>query len=148
MSTNIKDFIDKQIINEMQENIQKMPIRMEKGLSLIYPEKHERYLEFLIDRGKKGNCNHIDTALDVMQALENGQSIEETASLIEEPTSIFGAKVRSVVLSWSRQGPEFFKKTLPCPYDALDEDTKKAISLLEQENETYKEREKIKRKSS
>lgn len=137
------EFVDKQVLNDMKTNINKMPERMERGLSLIYPEKSESYLDFLLDRSKKGNCEHIDVALDVMQALACGQTIQEAATLIEEPTSLFGAKVRSVILSWAKQGPEFFKETLPCPYEALNQETQAAIAAIEQENKTYAEKVKV-----
>ena len=140
------EFVNLQVLNDMKINISMMPGRMERGLSLIYPEKSESYLEFLLDRSKRGNCEHIDVALDVMQALACGQTIQEAATLIEEPTSLFGAKVRSVILSWAKQGPEFFKETLPCPYEALDQATQEAIVLIEQENKAYAEKAKVKEK--
>lgn len=143
---NQTEFLDAQVLNDMKININKMPERMERGLSLIYPEKSESYLEFLLDRSKRGKCEHIDVALDVMQALDCGQTIQEAATLIDEPTSLFGAKVRSVILSWAKQGPEFFKETLPCPYEALDQSTQESIALIEKENKTYAEKAKVKEK--
>lgn len=135
---NMTKLIDEHILNTIKNNITKLPERMEKGLTLIFPEKREEYLDFLLDRAKIDDCYYIDNVLEVMQALEEGKTIEEAASLIKSPNSNFyEAKVKSTVLSYSKRGPEFFKGTLPCTYEELCPDVKNAIEKIEQENMLY-----------
>ena len=127
------DFCDGMVVN----NILKMPERMEKGLKLVYPEKQNEYLDFLLSRVKLSHGFYIDCALEVMQALEDGKSVEEAAELIKDLGFTSARLVNSVVLSWSKRGPEFFKATLACPYEDLLPDTKRDIARIEKENSEY-----------
>ena len=127
------DFCDGMVVN----NILKMPERMEKGLKLVYPEKQNEYLDFLLSRVKLSDGLYIDRALEVMQALEDGKSVEEAAELIKDFGFTFASLVKSVVLSWSKRGPEFFKATLTFPYEDLLPDTKRDIARIEKENSEY-----------
>ena len=134
----LKQILDQQQFDETVDNISNMPKRMEKGLSLVYPEKQLPFLEFLIDEAYDLDGIIIDTALKIMQYLEYGMSVEDITSLLAYPQDIpFAAAVNGIVLECSKRGPEYFKATLTFPYDELLPQTKNDVARLEQENLIY-----------
>ena len=138
----LSQFAEYQTLEILKENIMHLPDLMTRGLELVYPEKRVAYLDFLLDRAKEAGCYYIDNALRVMQALEDGKSVEEANKLVGDDDVAYAAVVRSTVLSWSKRGPEFFYGTLPFSYDELDETTKQEIARIEEENEMYAQRQK------
>ena len=130
----IKSIIEDCAVRNLTENINLLPERMNKGLSLIYPERQASFLDELLERTKNGYGAHVGNALEVMEALENGATVEEADQLVKDYGNFSKQIIRGYVLGWSKRGPEFYRGTLPCNFYDLPADTIQEIEKLEEEN--------------
>ena len=130
-------YFTSKIIDDLIANIYDLPKWMERGLELVYPEKQEAFLEFLLEKAKSGSGICIQNALDVMEALENGATIEEADELVEDYGNFSKQITRGYVLEWSKRGPEYYKKTLGFPLKELKSDVLNQIDTIENMNKKY-----------
>ena len=133
----LKMWINNRSLVGLIEDTNKLPDRMRRGLSLVYPERQTAFLDDLLEKTKNGQGLFVEDALQVIQALEDGYSVEDADRLIKDKGNFYKQRVRSYVLTWSKRGPEFFKKTLPIPFSKLQPDIIRDINKIEQENLIY-----------
>ncbi len=99
---------------EEEEAIAKIPSWIERGKALIYPERLKEWEECVEIRA--GDLYHgieLDDALTLMEKLESGAPIEEVIKIFEEQnhSGASASIVRSIILTFSKRGPEFYKST-------------------------------------
>ena len=129
---------DEEIFNVTLENIRKLPERINMGLSVIYPERKQEYVEYLLEKAKTSNCSFVDTALQIMLLLDSGVSIEQASKLVHSDDE---NRERSMVFLFSKRGPEFFVQTSKVPFERMDCETRKNIRGRALENDIFARRE-------
>lgn len=131
--------VDEEKLATTISNMSKMAERMEKGLKLVYLEEKQDFLDFLLKNAISYTGDYIDNALEIMQALEDGASVEEAYKLIHVTDIIgYSSAVQKLVLLWSKRGPEFFAKTLQCDIKLLSEEEQKEICDVIKRKSIYK----------
>ena len=119
--------------------------RIERGMKLIPNAKRNEWEECidLCAQGAFGGLD-IDSALDIMEALDNGVSIDEIKQMLENLglSGYADSIIRSIVLRFSNEGPKFWRET--AVFEITPEQEKilieienknKIIAETEQENE-------------
>ncbi len=129
---------DEEIFNVTLENIRKLPERINMGLSVIYPERKQEYVEYLLEKAKTSDCSFMDTALQIMLLLDSGASVEQASKLIHSDDE---NRERSMVFLFSKRGPEFFLQTSRVPFERMDCETRQSIRNKVLENDTFARRE-------
>ena len=129
---------DEEIFNVTLENIRKLPERIRIGLSVIYPERKQEYVEYLLEKAKTSDCSFMDTALQIMLLLDSGASVEQASKLIHSDDE---NRERSMVFLFSKRGPEFFLQTSRVPFERMDCETRQSIRNKVLENDTFARRE-------
>ena len=129
---------DEEIFNVTLENIRKLPERINMGLSVIYPERKQEYVEYLLEKAKTSDCSFMDTALQIMLLLDSGASVEQASKLIHSDDE---NRERSMVFLFSKRGPEFFLQTSRVPFEKMDCETRQSIRNKVLENDTFARRE-------
>ena len=131
------DYIEARNINDLVASIYDLPNWMERGLKLVYQERVEAFLKFLLDKAKNGSGIYVQNALDVMEALDNGATFEEADKLLEDYGNFSKEITRSFVLEWSKRGPQYYKETLEFPIEELTPDVLYQIGVFEKANAQY-----------
>lgn len=123
---------------EKAEAEAKIPEWIEKGKKYIYPQRILNWKECVpIRAGDLYHGRDLDNALDIMELLENGGSIEEARQMIESQGhsgASYGI-VRSMILTFSKRGPEFVRVADPAVLNYPD--SVKYIEQIEKENAEY-----------
>lgn len=106
--------MEKKAKEKLAEAEAKMPAWKEKAEKYIMPEKMEEWEKYM-EQSSKDPFYYgadIDAALDVMEKLENGASIEEIAEgFSEQGYSHALNNARLLVLNFSEKGPNFYEGT-------------------------------------
>ena len=93
----------------------KVPQWKERGHKLVYPEQEKEWDRCVDIRvSDLYNANELEYALQVMEALDAGKSVEEAIEIAEK-YDYSGASwgvMKSVVTNFSKRGPEFYRATL------------------------------------
>ena len=114
--------------------IEKIPYWLEKGSSLIYPERLEDWKEYVELSAKEGMYHgmDIDSTIELLEMLENG-TLDDAKALIESQghSGWSYGMVRRNVLEFSKKGPEFWEHTAT---EELTEETKKILEDRKREN--------------
>lgn len=129
---------DEEIFNVTLENIGKLPERIRIGLSVIYTERKQEYVEYLLEKARTNNCSFMDTALQIMLLLDSGASVEQASKLVHSDDE---NRERSMVFLFSKRGPEFFLQTSRVPFEKMDCETRQSIRNKVLENDTFARRE-------
>jgi len=111
-----------------------IPNWVEKGKPFIFPERHEEWQ--LCVEGRASDLYHgsdLDASLEIMEALENGASMEEAKALFNKQghSGASGVMVRNILFSFTNRGPEFWEATA---YGEISPESQKAIADKKQEN--------------
>jgi len=109
---------------------------IEKGRSVIFPERHEAWTSFVED-AIEGNFfgTEVQPALDIMVSLQNGDDLK---SVLDNASLQYGCLINSnktvmdTVLKFSGRGPDLYEKYSPEDLTAAD---MIRINDLRQENE-------------
>lgn len=123
-------------MKEKKSSYKKILNRIEKGETLIFPEKYVEWEErVVISSLGIYQGSDIDDALEIMTALENGASMEEAAKLLEKQNHSGSGyhTVRRIILEFSSKGPEFWEAT--APYIEMSSSEKQMLEAKKQENE-------------
>ena len=117
-----------------QRAIQNIPEWIEKGQALIYPERYEEWEKCVNARAT--DLYHgleLDSALEIMQALENGTTIEEASKMLNNQghSGTSASLVRNIIFSFSSKGPEFWEATA---YGEISPENKALLEAKKQEN--------------
>lgn len=123
---------------EKAETEAKIPVWIEKGEALIYPERMEKWQKCVeVRAGDIYNGKDLDAALDLMEKLESGASMEEVKEMFykQDHSGASAGVVKSVVFHFSKRGPEFYesiaRRELSEKETKLIEDKKRENELLE-----------------
>lgn len=133
-------------MNEWQENYKKqeeiakqrakenIPSWIKKGQELIFPERYEEWEKCV--QARANDLYHgleLDSALEIMQALENGASMEEASKILynQGHSGMSASLVRNILFSFSSRGPEFWEATA---YGEISPENKKILEDKKQEN--------------
>lgn len=112
---------------------------IERGIRLVYPQKAaalERYVKDYTATSILYGSAPIKYALEIMEMLENGCSIEEVIDHFERLDTDRGIyeTIRDMVLRFSKRGPEFYRSTIgPQP----DESEWRLYQQIMTENDKY-----------
>ena len=120
---------------EKAEAEARKPEWVERGSSLIYPLRLEEW-EKCVD-ARASDLYHgwdLEAALEIMEKLESGASIEEVKAIFEEQghSGFSAPMVRSIILQFSKRGIEFFEET---SFRELSNDQKRVLKIKRKENE-------------
>ncbi len=112
----------------------KLPTLIERGKSIIFPERHTDWEQHVSVNARIYDSIYIEPAIKVMEALEEGKTIKETTELLESliPNKEDWYYVQNTVYQYSRRGPEFYEETVSP--NVLTPEAKKAIIDKKQEN--------------
>lgn len=114
----------------------KMPEWIERGNKLIYPQREETWKDCVDIRAH--DLYHgieLENALDVMECLENGRTIEEANKILEDANHSgmsYGVTL-SIIVSFSKRGPEFYRAVK----ENLTPEQAGEIAKIERENEIF-----------
>ena len=111
-----------------------IPNWIEKGEALIFPERYAEWEKGVVARAS--DLYHgleLDSALEIMTALENGASMEEAKQIFDkqEHSGMSASMVRSILFAFSSKGPEFLEATT---YGEISPEDKQILEAKKQEN--------------
>jgi hypothetical protein len=92
--------------------IESTPSWIEKGKQLIYPERHQEWEECVIDSASHDFYGaDIESALEIMQAIENGTTVEEAGKMYFDQGHLCGVapSIAEIIFRFSSKGPEFYE---------------------------------------
>lgn len=112
----------------------KIPAWIKKGEAFIYPERMEKWAECV--EARAGDLYHgmdLDSALELMEKLESGASMEEVKEIFDGQghSGASAGMVRSMMFHFAKRGPEFYESTA---WRELSDEDKKAIADKKKEN--------------
>ncbi len=88
--------------------------RIERGMKLI-PNAKQNEWQKCVDSCTKGVYGglDVDSALDIMEALDNGTSIDDINQMLENLglNGYADTAIRNIVLRFSNEGPKFWRET-------------------------------------
>ena len=113
---------------------------IDRGEIMIYPEKYQDWEEFIKKQVYTTYYDpdfeiSLETTLSVMQALEEGASVEEAKKMVGCSGYAYGM-FRQAVLVFSNRGPEFWKATADFK---LTSKHKQALQEIEAKNNKLRE---------
>lgn len=131
-----------------EEAIAKLPELKERGEKLIYPEKKESWNNCIEARAEElrrvetraGGLEDeldLDKALEVMEALEQGKSLEESSEIARSGghSGVSWSTMMSIVTAFSKQGPDFYRAN----NEKITPKIEEYLQKLERENKLYEE---------
>ena len=127
------------IVDSLKTQVYKLPELMERGLKLVYPENQMFFIKILLEDTRNGTGIYIEDAFNVMEKLEDGASIEEAYAIIKDYSPMVKGIINSMVLRWSKRGPEYYRAVLPIPFERLSKDDQRYVKAIENNNQIYKE---------
>ncbi len=109
---------------------------IEEGKALIYPEREEAWIECVNNRvADLYNGAEVQAALEIMKSLDEGASIDEVKKTFKEQghSGASAALARSIILHFSKRGPEFYDATGA----GLSDKDKELVEKIIKENEEF-----------
>ena len=133
-----KEEADKEL-RQIQESLQAMRQQngilnwVKKGQALIFPERYDEWKVCVIDCAFAGYGPLLDVALEIMQALENGATIEEASKMFIEQNHSASTEsiVTKIIFNFSKKGPEFCEAIA---YRGICSESKQKIEEKKSEN--------------
>ena len=107
---------------------------IKRGKAIIYPEKNIRWERCVIRNANDlYNNKELNSALEIMEAIEEGASMEEAKIILDSKNYSRGPKtlVRNIVFLFSNKGPEFMETVLE---GKIDQKTRQRIKDQKEEN--------------
>ncbi len=107
---------------------------IEKGQSLIFPERYAEWEKCVIARASDLYYGlELDRTLEIMEVLENGASIEDAKQIFDEQENfgMFSSMVRNILFEFSSRGPEFWEAT---SYSEISPEDRQMLETKQQEN--------------
>ena len=110
-----KEQFDKETAKELykhrveQDRInEKKPEFINRGLDLVYFERFPQWKECVDNfSNNKYGGNPIEIALEIMEALDRGDSVAIAAKMINSDNKKLNSIVENIVFRYSKKGPEF-----------------------------------------
>ena len=131
-----KEMEEKRIAEEKKAE-EKIPEWIERGKKFIYPQQEEMW-KYCVDVRAHDlyHGNDLENALDIMECLDNGGTIEEANKILDDENhsgTSYGITL-SIVLSFSKRGPEFYRAVRGAD---ISEKQMKELEKIEKENADY-----------
>ena len=131
-----KEMEEKRIAEEKKAE-EKIPEWIERGKKFIYPQQEEMW-KYCVDVRAHDlyHGNDLENALDIMECLDNGGTIEEANKILDDENhsgTSYGITL-SIVLSFSKRGPEFYRAVRG---ENISERQMKELEKIEKENADY-----------
>ncbi len=120
---------------QKEEAMSKVPGWIERGSTMIFPEKLQDWQEYVENSAEDlYHGNELEYALEIMEELDSGASIEKVLNIFEDKnySGISKSKIIRTVLHFSKRGPEFYENTAKSKFDAYD---KEILEEQKKENE-------------
>ncbi|MBQ6477048.1 MAG: hypothetical protein IJI43_01245 [Bacilli bacterium] len=95
---------------------EKIPLWIEMGEDLIYPEKYNKWEETVNERAKDVYVGEdLEAALSIMRALDRDNNMEKAKTIFKNRPLTEKASniVRDMVFNFSSKGPEFWEEVSP-----------------------------------
>ena len=105
---------------------------------MIYPQRQETWKDCVKIRAHDlYNGMELDNALDTMECLENGGTIEEANKILEDAnhSGMSYSVTLSIIVSFSKRGPEFYRFVTK----NLTPEQEGELAKIEQENEIFEQ---------
>lgn len=131
-----KEMEEKRIAEEKKAE-EKIPEWIERGKKFIYPQQEEMW-KYCVDVRAHDlyHGNDLENALDIMECLDNGGTIEEANKILDDEnhSGTSYAMALSIVLSFSKRGPEFYRAVRG---DNISAKQMEELIKIEKENADY-----------
>jgi hypothetical protein len=119
---------------EKEKATKNIPNWIERGERIIFPERYEDWTRCVKVRSE--DLYHgmdLDAALEIMEAIENGASMEEANKIFEDQnhSGMSAGVVRSMAFHFSSKGPEFLEASA---WHEISEEDKKVLEAKKAEN--------------
>ncbi len=134
-----KDFEKWQKEYQTEQAILNIPYWTERGQRLIYPERYQEWEKWVNNRARDLYYGaDLEVALEIMQIIENGATIEEATNIFEKQVhaDMPNSMIRKIIFNFSSKGPEFWEATSS---EEMSLDEKKAIEEKKAENLRFAE---------
>lgn len=108
-----------------------------RGLAMIYPQKAGDWKQCVEGRVEDlYNGADLANALDIMEALAQGKSIEEATAIFEgaNHSGASASMVLRIVVNFSKRGTEFYRANVDAQTLAVNED---ALAMIDATNAAY-----------
>ena len=115
-----------------------IPKWIERGKAFIFPERQAEWERCVRVRASDlYNGLDLENALDIMEALEAGATIEQAKQMFDAQnhSGASASMVRSMLFSFSSQGPEFWEAT---SWGEIKPEDREALEAKKQENAQLK----------
>ena len=114
---------------------------LKRGFDIVYPERQEYYTETVGQVVKSGfyGINCLDAALDVMECLDGGASMEDAIELFDskELDGPIYLNAQNLILNFSKKGPEFEEAYNEKHNIKISDSRKEAIERIKAENKSF-----------
>lgn len=107
---------------------------IEKGQALTFPERYDEWEKYVVACASDLYLSKVlESALEIMTALENGDSIEEAKQMLDKQghSGMSASIVRNILFTFSSKGPEFWEATA---YGDISPENKQILEEKKQEN--------------
>ena len=111
---------------------------IERGQAIIFPERYEKWEECVKARvSDLFRGADLNDALEIMEALEKGASIEEVKNIFksQQHSGESASMVRNIVFGFSTKGPDFWEATA----SKVSPEAKQVLDDKRQENQQLAE---------
>lgn len=108
-----------------------------RGLAMIYPQKADAWKQCVEGRVEDlYNGSDLTNALDIMEALAQGKSIEEATAIFEgaNHSGASASMVLRIVANFSKRGTEFYRANVDQQTLETNED---ALAMIDATNAAY-----------
>lgn len=122
-----------------QKTKESIPLWIERGKALIFPEKYAEWEQCVQTRATDlYHGTDLDSALEIMEALNKGVSMEEAKKIFDSQghSGMSGTIVKNIIFAFSSKGPEFCESTI---YGEIPPESKQIFEAKKQENQKLAE---------
>lgn len=120
----------------------KIPEYRKRGEALIYPERLTNWNNCMDNADADGpySIDIVVNAVEVMEALDQGKTIEEATEIAENGnhSGYSWSRMMNVVTRFSKRGPAFYRAN----HEIIDPKSEKILQEIEAENRSFAEAEK------
>ena len=130
-------------LREYRETLQKqIPELYLKGQALMYPEKHEAWLERINEIITIHNGKDIALALNIMTVLAETQDMDSAVQMLlnEENEDNIHSYVLETMVYFANEGPEFFEAYVQSLGEEIDPEEKEIVENQKAQNKALKEK--------
>ena len=128
------------IIQDINTEQNKVTAWIEKGKSILFPERFELWEQYVKSRADASyNGEDINCTLDLIKKLDGGAPLSKVNEILKNKTfpEDVQSMIKRAIFEFSRRGPEFWVYTT---MGVLSSDDKKVVELKKQENKELEQK--------